>query len=84
MAACETQTFSGMTQTRFDCLVQKAQTAGIEIAGNSGVASKNGISVRWQFDPVGQTLELQCTDSPFFLSCGTINEKIQDLVDACP
>ena len=84
MAACATQIFSGITQARFDCLMQKAQTAGIAIAGNAGVGNKDGITIRWQFDPAGQTLELQCTGSPFFLSCGTINGKIHDLVDACP
>ena len=81
--ACATQLFSGITQARFDCLVQKAQAAGIAIAGDVGVANKDGITIRWQFDPVGETLEMQCTDSPFFLSCGTINGKIHDLVDAC-
>jgi hypothetical protein len=84
MGACATQTFSGVTQARFDCLVQKAAAAGIAIAGDVGQASKDGITIRWQFDPAGQTLELQCTDSPFFLPCGTINAKIHDLVDACP
>ena len=85
MAACATQTFNGITQARFNCLVLKAKaTTGIEITGNSGSASKNGITIRWQFDPVGKTLELQCTDSPVLVPCGVINGKIHDLVDGCP
>ena len=84
MAGCASQTFSGITQARFDCLVQKAQAAGIAIAGNVGEASKDGVTVRWQFDPANQALELQCTASPFFLSCDTVNGKIQDLVNGCP
>ena len=84
MAACATQTFTGITQSRFDCLVQKAQAAGIAISGNSGVASQDGITIRWQFDPGAQTLELQCTGTPFFLSCGTINGEIHNIVDECP
>jgi hypothetical protein len=84
MAVCEAQTFGGITQTRFDCLVQQAQTAGITITGNVGAATKNGVIIRWEFDSVNQTLELQCTGLPFFLSCETINGKIHDLVDACP
>ena len=84
MAECATQTFSGITQARFDCLVSKAQSAGIAITGNVGVASKDGVTVRWQFDPVGETLELQCTASPFFISCETINGQIQSLVGQCP
>jgi hypothetical protein len=84
MAGCASQTFSGITQARFDCLVQKAQADGIAISGNVGVASKDSITISWNFDPVSQTLELQCTDSPFFIPCETINGKIQDLVDGCP
>ncbi len=84
MAACATQTFSGVTQARFECLVEKANAAGISISGNSGQASQNGIAIRWLFDPAAQTLELQCMDSPFFISCGMLNSRIHDLVDSCP
>jgi hypothetical protein len=83
MAGCATQQFSGVSQGHFDCLVKKAEAFGISISGNVGEASKDGITVRWQFDPAGQTLELQCTGSPFFLSCGTINGKIHDIFDEC-
>jgi hypothetical protein len=83
MASCATQVFSAITQARFDCLVLKAQGSGINITGNSGVQSKDGITIRWHFDPAGQTLELQCTDSPFFVPCGIINGKIHDIVDGC-
>jgi len=85
MGACATQTFTGITQAQFDCISQKAQAeTGIVISGNTGSAGQDGITIRWAFDPVGQTLEIQCTASPFFVSCGTINGKIHDLVDACP
>jgi hypothetical protein len=84
MGACDTQTFSGITQARFDCLVQQAATAGIAITGDAGEATRDGITIRWQFAPAGQTLELQCTDSPLFVPCGTINARIHALVDACP
>jgi hypothetical protein len=84
MPNCATQTFTGITQSRFDCLVQKATASGISLAGNAGEASKDGVTIRWLFDPVAQTLELQCVSAPFFLSCETINGKIHDLVDSCP
>jgi hypothetical protein len=85
MAGCATQTFTGITQARFDCLVQRVQaTTGIAISGNAGSAGEDGVTIRWEFDPVGGTLELQCMSKPFIISCGTINGKIHDLVDACP
>jgi hypothetical protein len=84
MSSCATQTFTAITQARFDCLVQKAQSQGITISGNSGEATRDSITIRWAFDPAAQTLELQCTSAPFFLTCGTINHEVHDIVDACP
>jgi hypothetical protein len=57
MGACATQTFTGITQAQFDCISQKAQAeTGIVINGNTGSAGQDGITIRWAFDPVGQTL----------------------------
>jgi hypothetical protein len=84
MSGCAAQTFSGVTPEQFTCLIQKAQSSfGVTISGNSGTASKDGLTVAWDFDLTAQTLTLQCTDKPFFLSCGTINSQIHTLVDDC-
>jgi len=84
MSDCATQTFQNFTPARFNCLVQKAAGSGIVIGGNQGQASKDGITLSWKFDPTNQTLDIQCLAAPFFLSCGTINGKIHDLIDSCP
>jgi hypothetical protein len=81
--SCESQTFTGISQSRFDCLTQAAQNNGVAIAGNAGEASKDGIIIRWQYDPAGQVLELQCTGSPAFIPCALINARIQAMVNAC-
>jgi len=65
-------------------MTQAAQDAGITISGNVGEASKAGITIRWQYDPGSQVLELQCTEAPFFVPCATINARLQSLVDGCP
>jgi hypothetical protein len=80
MAACEAQKFSGVTQDQFSGLVQKAQAAGIGISGNSGTATQSGVTMTWNYDPASQLLVIQCTDSPFFIPCATINSKVNDLV----
>jgi hypothetical protein len=80
MAGCDPQTFSGVTQDQFSGLVKKAQAAGIGISGNSGTATQSGVTMTWNYDPVFQVLTIQCTDSPFFIPCATINSKINDLV----
>ena len=83
MAGCELQTFSGITQAHFACLLQKAQSSGINITGNSGAASGSGITVEWNYDPASQVLTIQCTDKPVFLGCGVITSQIRDLVNNC-
>jgi hypothetical protein len=80
MSGCPAQTFTAVTQDQFDSLLQKAAAAGIPISGNSGSASQQGITISWNFDPVAQTLMLECTGKPFLIPCGTINSKIHDLV----
>jgi hypothetical protein len=83
MSDCAAQTFTSITSDQFNCLVLKAQANGINISGNSGTASKDGITITWNFDPTAETLTLQCTGKPFFVSCGTINSEIHTLVDGC-
>jgi hypothetical protein len=83
MSSCPTQLFENVTPTQFDCLSQKASAAGINISGNAGSATQDGITVEWTFDPAAATLSIQCTSAPFFVPCGTINSKISDLVQSC-
>ena len=83
MPTCDPQSFTGITQARFDCLKQKAAAAGIVINGDSGQANRDGIIIRWQFDPGAQTLQLQCLDHPFFLNCALVNGQLHSLVNGC-
>ena len=83
MSACAAQTFTSISLAQFNCLAQEASKAGIPISGNAGSVSKDGFTVVWTFDPGTGTLQIQCTSSPFFVSCGMINSKIHDLVDQC-
>jgi hypothetical protein len=83
MAGCDVQTFSGITPEHFACLLQKAQSSGINISGNSGTASQDGITIAWNYDPASQVLTIQCTEKPVFLLCGVITSQITDLVNNC-
>jgi hypothetical protein len=83
MSACAKQEFQGISPNVWTCIVAKAASFGITISGNSGEASKDGFTVTWNYDPNAQTLQLQCTDSPWWAPCSTINGKIHDLVDGC-
>ena len=84
MSVCATQTFQAITQGRFDCLVQKAGGWGVTISGIEGQTSKDGITVRWKFDPSNQTLELQCLDSPFSSRVGLLTTRFTILLTVAP
>jgi len=84
MSGCEAQTFSGITQEHFDCLVQKAQSSfGITISGDSGSSSQSGVTISWDYDRASQSLTIQCTDKPVFLLCGIITSQVSDMVNDC-
>ena len=65
MGSCAAQIFTGISPSQFACLLKKANDAGIPISGNSGTASKDGITITWAFDPTINTLNIQCTSAPF-------------------
>ena len=83
MSACASQGFDGITSTVWTCIVQQVASYGITISGNSGEQTKDGFTVRWDYDPNAQTLQIQCMDSPWWAPCSTINGKIHELVDGC-
>jgi hypothetical protein len=81
--ACAKQIFDQITQEHFVAIIQKAAEAGLPLAGNAGKASNSGFTLTWQYDSVGQLLEIQCLDAPFLVPCSVINGKIHDLVESC-
>ena len=74
------QVFNNITQDQFTLLTEKAQSAGIAIAGNSGTANKMGVEVSWNYSPEARMLTLQCLKAPFFLRVDDINQRIRTLV----
>lgn len=74
------QVFSGITPENYATLMQKAQTAGIALSGNSGTASKFGVEVAWNYSPETQELTIQCLHTPFFVKPEDVNARIQALM----
>jgi hypothetical protein len=80
MAQGAPQVFSGITPETYAKLTEKARASGIELAGNSGTASKFGVQVAWNYVPETQQLTFQCLQTPFFVSADDIDRKLQTLV----
>jgi hypothetical protein len=75
--------YNNVTQAAFDCCVAAAAQYGVTISQPSGSASAHGFTVAWNYVAAAQTLTIQCTDSPWWAPCSTINGKINDAVENC-
>jgi len=80
MAPSAPLVFSGITAEQYTRLSAKARSAGIDLTGNTGTASKYGVEVTWNYRPEAQELTLQCLKTPFFMSAADVEARIQSLV----
>ncbi|MGA8090184.1 MAG: hypothetical protein WCA10_23130 [Terracidiphilus sp.] len=81
MAASTPQVFSGITPAKYAKLIEKANTAGVAMSGNSGRASRMGVEVEWNYSAEKQELVLTCLRTPIFMSAGNVNARLQELVN---
>jgi hypothetical protein len=82
MSACAMLTFNNVTPEAWTCVQAAAAQYGITGA-DSGQQTANGFTVTWAYTLTTQTLQIQCTDSPIFVSCSIINSHIHDAVEKC-
>jgi hypothetical protein len=80
MAAGTPQVFSGITPAKYAALMEKANSSGVPMSGNSGRASKMGIEVEWNYSPEKQELVLTCHRTPIFMSAENVNARLHELV----
>jgi hypothetical protein len=74
------QAFSNITPEHYAAIVQKASAAGIDLTGNSGIASNFGVEVQWNYSPESRELTLQVLTTPFFLSAESVEKRIKAVV----
>jgi hypothetical protein len=80
MSASTPQVFSGITPAKYAALMEKANTAGVPMSGNSGRATKMGVEVEWNYSAEKQELVLTCHRTPFFVSAEDVNARLHALV----
>ena len=80
MSQFQPQVFQPVSSAQFEVLTAKARAAGLPIAGYSGVASRFGVEISWNYIPEAQQLTLHCLRAPFFVSADEVNTQIQSLV----
>jgi len=54
-----TKKFDQISSATFNCLAAKLKSQGLEMSGNSGYLSKNGISLDYTFDEAAQILTIE-------------------------
>jgi hypothetical protein len=83
MSACAMQTYNNVTPMAWQSLKQVvAAQYGIQITTDAGSTSSDGFTVHWSYDEATGMLSIQCTDSPFWAPCSTINFEINKMVEA--
>jgi hypothetical protein len=83
MAAWAMLTYNNVTQAAWQSAKQAVAQYGIQIATDSGNATRDGFTVHWNYNGQTRILSIQCTDSPFLVPCSTINSRINDVIESC-
>jgi hypothetical protein len=67
-----------------DAIESKAQSQlGITISGTEGIATKDGITISWVYDPTDHTLTVGDTKKPRYVPESAIETKLTALVEGC-
>jgi hypothetical protein len=83
MSACAMLSYNNVTQEAWRCGIAKAATYGVTITRDQGSATVSGFTLAWNYNPGAQSLQLQCTDSPWWAPSSTVNAHINNAVEAC-
>jgi hypothetical protein len=82
MSQCAQQIFQNITPDRWAAIQAKAAQHNIDLSSDSGETTQRGLTFIWAYNSSDATLMIQCLDYPFGLTCGMINGRLHDLIDA--
>ncbi|MCO6360313.1 hypothetical protein [Roseivirga pacifica] len=74
--------FDNVSAIAFDCLKQKLKSQGIELKGDAGYLSKNGISLDYKHDSAAQSLTISNLEVGFPASLAGMNaDKVMGILE---
>ncbi|RKQ51776.1 hypothetical protein BXY85_2808 [Roseivirga pacifica] len=74
--------FDNVSAAAFDCLKQKLKSQGIELKGDAGYLSKNGISLDYKYDSAAQSLTISNLEVGFPASLAGMNaDKVMGILE---
>ena len=80
MSNCLPMTFSGITPEQYAALLINAQAQGLQLTGESGSTTFQGLEFTWSYDLPSQSLTIHCTQKPIFVPCSMIESKIRSVL----
>jgi hypothetical protein len=82
--ACEQLIYPGVDSSKWACVKDAVSRAyGLSIDSNVGEASEHGFTLEWRYDASDESLVVQCTQKPFFVSCGMVTKRLHDEFEKC-
>ena len=78
---CDPVVFMDVTPEAFaEIAANVEKLTGVPIgAATAGTLNHSGCTLEWQYSPSAWQLNVQCTAKPFFVSCDTVNDKLNEL-----
>lgn len=72
--------YTGINESVYNNLKQKLSGFGIDMEGNAGKVSKQGVSAQYAFDPATQTLQINDVNVSFPASMMFSTDKILGMI----
>jgi hypothetical protein len=74
--------FLGITHQLFARLRKKATQNGLHVFQPTGEAVKDGVIIRWKYDPEVEMLEVACVHAPFWFNSRRIERKLSQEIES--
>jgi hypothetical protein len=76
--------YSSVDSSKWTCVKDVvSRSYGLSIGSDAGEASERGFTLKWRYDPSEQSLLVQCTKKPIFVTCGMVTKRLTDGFGDC-
>ena len=80
MSQCPEIVLSEITADKYQSLLATAKAQGLDLTGETGSTTFQGMDFTWTYDLAAQSLAIQCTNKPIFVPCSMIESRLRALI----
>lgn len=73
--------FYGITQPVFSKIGRRAARYGIGVRSRAGEADRDGVKIRWSYDPGAEVLQVECVRAPFWIDATAIDRRMSKEIE---